>query len=101
VPVIVALATVSLYFMSLISNAVYIYIPEIYPTRMRALGSSVASAWLRIASIVGPYVVGILLATANLGAVFLFFGAAAVVGAVVVFAFAIETRGRILEEISP
>lgn len=101
VPVVVAFATVGLFFMSFISNAVYVYIPETYPTRMRALGSGVASAWLRIAAIVGPTIVGILLATANFGAVFEFFGASALVGAGAVFLFAIETRGRVLEEIAP
>ena len=101
VKIIVALATLGIFSMSFVSNAVYVYVPEIYPTRMRAMGSGVASAWLRIASIVGPYIVGLLLADANLGAVFEFFGATALVGAVAVFLFAIETRGRVLEEIAP
>ena len=101
VPAVVAIATFGQFSMSFISNAVYVYIPELYPTRMRALGSGVASAWLRIASIVGPFIVGLLLATANLGAVFEFFGVTALVGAVAVFLFAIETRGRVLEEIAP
>jgi MFS transporter, putative metabolite:H+ symporter len=100
VQVIVAFATFGIFSMSYVSNAVYVYIPETYPTRMRAFGSGVASASLRIASIVGPYVVGLLLATANLGAVFEFFGLTALFGAVAVFLFAIETRGRVLEEIA-
>ena len=33
---------------------VYVYVPEIDPTRMRALGAGVASSWLRIATIVAP-----------------------------------------------
>ena len=101
VPVIVAFATLGIFSMSFVSNGVYVYIPESYPTRMRALGSGVASAWLRIAAIVGPYIVGLLLSAANLRAVFEFFGGTALVGAIAVFLFAIETRGRVLEDIAP
>lgn len=101
VPAVVALATLGIFAMSFISNAVYVYIPETYPTRMRALGAGVASAWLRIAAIIGPSIVGILLGAANLMAVFEFFGITALIGAVAVFCFAIETRGRVLEEVSP
>jgi putative MFS transporter len=101
VPAVVALATLGIFAMSFISNAVYVYIPETYPTRIRALGAGVASAWLRIAAIIGPSIVGILLGAANLVAVFEFFGITALIGAVAVFLFAIETRGRVLEEVSP
>ena len=97
---VVTLATISYFFISILLAGVYTYVPEIYPTRMRALGAGVASAWLRIASIVGPTVVGVLLSYGSIGAVFLFFGLAAAVGAVVVVTCLIETSGRPLEDIA-
>jgi putative MFS transporter len=97
---VVELASVALFFISILLAAIYVYLPEVYPTRMRALGSGAASAWMRIASIVGPIIVGAILGGAGLSSVFLFFGASAFVGAAIVFLFAVETKQKILEEIS-
>jgi putative MFS transporter len=98
--VLVTLASVSLFFISILLASIYVYMPEIYPTRMRALGSGTGSAWLRIASIVGPAIVGVILGQAGIGSVFLFFAASGLIGALVVFLFAIETKGKVLEEIA-
>jgi MFS transporter, putative metabolite:H+ symporter len=70
---------------------------------MRALGVGVASSWMRIAAIVAPTIVGYILtgAGSDVGKAFLMFGIVGLVGAVVVVACCIETRGRILEEIAP
>lgn len=78
----------------------YVYMPEIYPTRIRALGAGVGSSWFRIGAIVSPMIIGFLVATASVSAVFLFFGCVALFGTVVTWLFAIETRGRVLEDIS-
>jgi MFS transporter, putative metabolite:H+ symporter len=83
------------------TNAVlYLYTPEIYPTRMRAIGTGLATSWLRIASAVGPAVVGVMVATKGIGSVFLMFAGVAVVGALAA-ARMIETRDRRLEDIAP
>jgi MFS transporter, putative metabolite:H+ symporter len=80
------------------SNAVlYLYTPEIYPTRMRAIGTGVATSWLRLASAIGPALVGFMVGAMGIGAVFLMFAAVAIVGAVAA-ARMIETRGQRLEE---
>jgi MFS transporter, putative metabolite:H+ symporter len=97
---VVTLASIALFFISILLAAIYVYLPEIYPTRMRALGSGVASSWMRIAAIVGPVIVGMILGGAGLPYVFLFFGVSAIAGALIVFLFAIETKQRILEEIA-
>ena len=97
---VVTLASIALFFISILLAAIFVYLPEIYPTRMRALGSGAASSWMRVASIVGPIVVGFILGGAGLPYVFLFFGVSAVVGAFIVFLFAVETKQKILEEIS-
>jgi putative MFS transporter len=91
---------ISYFFVNAINLGVYLYTPELYPTRMRAFGVGTATAWLRFASMVGPTVVGFMIAT-GLQSVFLAFGALAVVTAIVTALFAIETKQRILEEVSP
>lgn len=95
-------ASISYFFISSISLALYLYSPEIYPTRMRALGSSVGSAWLRIASAIGPSIVGFIVGQyASISVVFAMFGIIALVGAVITGLFAVETRGKVLEQVSP
>ena len=92
--------TVAYFFVSTINIGVYLYTPELYPTRTRALAVGTASAWLRLASIIGPTIVGLMVAT-GLGTVFLGFGIVAALAAVITALFAVETKGRVLEEISP
>jgi putative MFS transporter len=77
------------------------YTTENYPTHLRALGTGAAGAWIRLASMLGPLLVGLILPVGGLNAVFGLFGIVAVVGAVVCIAFAIETRGKLLEDLSP
>jgi putative MFS transporter len=98
--VVMCLSGISMFFLTLLLSGIYLYAPEIYPTRMRALGTGVATAWMRIASMVGPVIVGILITEYSVRAAFAFFGGAALVGAAVVAAFVIETRQRRLEEIA-
>ncbi len=88
------------FFVSVLSIGVYVYTPELYPTRTRAVAVGTATAWLRFASILGPSIVGAIVGS-GLGNVFLLFAAVAVIGAVITGLFAVETKGRILEDISP
>jgi putative MFS transporter len=82
------------------SNAVlYLYTPEVYPTRMRAIGTGLATSWLRIASAIGPAVIGFMVSKEGIAAVFLMFAVVAVVGAIA-SSYMIETRGRRLEDIA-
>jgi putative MFS transporter len=84
-----------------VAIAAYLYTPEVYPTRMRALGTSVGSAWLRLASIIGPTFVGFILTSSSIPYVFLGFGVVSLIGAVIVGLFAVETKEQRLEELSP
>ena len=59
------------------------------------------TAWLRLASIIGPNVVAAMVARSGLPSLFLLFGLVALAAALVVALFAVETKGRVLEEISP
>jgi putative MFS transporter len=92
--------TAAYFFVSTINIGVYLYTPELYPTRARALGVGTATAWLRFASMIGPTAVGYMIA-GGLPSVFWMFATAAAVAAVITGAFAIETKGRVLEEVSP
>jgi putative MFS transporter len=83
-----------------IAAVLYLYTPEIYPTRMRALGTGLATSWLRIASAVGPALVGFLVDAKGIRSVFLMFAAISAIGAFVATRM-VETTGRRLEEIAP
>lgn len=83
------------------ANAVlYLYTPEIYPTRMRAIGTGLSTSWLRISSAIGPAVVGVIVGARGVGPVFWMFAGVAMVGAVAALGM-IETRNRRLEDIAP
>jgi MFS transporter, putative metabolite:H+ symporter len=82
------------------SMAIFLYTAEIYPTRMRSIGVSCASAWLRIAATVGPVLVGYVLPRWGISGVFGMLAASAVIGSIAAL-FMIETRLRVLEEVSP
>ncbi len=81
-------------------SVLYAYTPELYPTRARATGSGCASAVGRLGSLIGPYVVGVVLPTTGQVGVFTMGAGAFVIAALVVAALGEETRGRTLETIS-
>src|SRR6185436_4452084 len=96
----VVLAVTSSYALLGSVNAVlYLYTPEIYPTRMRALATGAATCWLRLASAAGPLLVGYLVEASGPGAVFFMFGAVGLVAAVAAGRM-LETRNRTLEAIA-
>ena len=97
---VIVLVAISFMFISGNSMLVYLYTTEIYPTRLRSLGTGAASAWLRVASAAGPAIVGFALAGYGVSGVFLLFGMISLAGAAISFS-TVETRERMLEEISP
>jgi putative MFS transporter len=94
-------STLSFMCISTLSLALYLYTSEMYPTRVRALGTGAATAWLRIASIIGPITVGTLVASGGLSTVFLLFGIVVLAASIVIATFGTETKGKVLEDISP
>jgi putative MFS transporter len=78
----------------------YLYTPEIYPTRMRAMGTGLATSWLRVASATAPAIVGVVLARQGIAMVFLMFAVANIIGLIAATRM-IETANRALEDISP
>jgi len=98
---VLAIVSGSFFFCSLLALGLATYTAEIYPTQLRALGGGVASAWQRAASMAGPIMVGWVLPHWGINAVFVVFGLFALMGAIVAIFLAIETRGHVLEELSP
>ena len=97
---VMVMATMSYGLIGSIAAVLYLYTPEVYPTRMRATSTGLATSWLRLASAVGPSLVGLLVHTKGIGPVFLSFAAVSAVGAIAATRM-IETRERSLEEIAP
>jgi MFS transporter, putative metabolite:H+ symporter len=95
------LATATYAVLQTIAFSLYLYSAELYPTRLRAVGTGFGSAWLRAGSSIGPILVGWIVADLGIRYVFAAFAAVALVGGLVTLLFAIETKGRVLEELSP
>ena len=100
VAAVIILVTLSYGIVGSVNAVLYLYTPEVYPTRMRAIGTGSATCWLRLASAAGPLLVGYFVAARGTGAVFLMFAAAGVIGALAA-TFMLETRNRRLEDIAP
>jgi len=96
---VIALVTVSYGITGSVNTVLYLYTPEVYPTRMRAIGTGAATCWLRLASGAGPLLVGYIVGAGGIGSVFLMFAAVGVVGALAATRM-LETRNRRLEDIA-
>jgi putative MFS transporter len=99
VAAVIVLGTLAYGIIGSCNAVVYLYTPEIYPTRMRAIGTGLATSWLRLASAVGPALVGLMVSEGGIGAVFALFAVVSALGALAASQM-IETRGRQLEEIA-
>ncbi|WP_026328602.1 MFS transporter [Streptomyces sulphureus] len=93
-------ASVATLFVFSMNAGLYLYSPELYPTRNRAMGASFGGLWNRLGVILGPIVVGAMMNSgASLRLVFLQLACVAAVGALVAF-FSPETKGKTLEELN-
>ncbi|MGA3127917.1 MAG: MFS transporter [Candidatus Korobacteraceae bacterium] len=100
-PVLFAAAVPLTAGVSVNSCVIYLYAPELFPTRMRAWTTSTGSAAGRIGSIIAPIAIGaILQAKLGLVSVFVLLGMLGLVGLIVVVALGVETKLRTLEELS-
>lgn len=87
---------------SLCTTILFTYTSELYPTRMRGLGVAVGSGMLRLAAVIAPAAVGVLLGSGfGVDSVFAMFGVAGLIGAVVLALFGIETKQQNLETLAP
>jgi putative MFS transporter len=83
------------------AGSIYLYAPELFPTRMRSWATSTGSAASRIGSIVAPLAIGsVLQAGLGLLSVFALLGAMCLTGLVAIVVAGIETKQRVLEELA-
>jgi MFS transporter, putative metabolite:H+ symporter len=99
VAAVVLLVSVSYGIVGSVNAVLYLYTPEIYPTRMRAIGTGAATCWLRLASAAAPLLVGYLVDAKGTGSVFLTFAAAGVIGALAATRM-VDTDNRRLEDLA-
>jgi MFS transporter, putative metabolite:H+ symporter len=95
------LATCGTTCLGTVSVSIYVYTSELYPTRMRALGAGMGSTVRNIFTTSSPTLVALALSSYGLPGVFTMLGLAPLVPAFMVLAFGTETKGRVLEEVSP
>lgn len=95
------LATMAYAILQTIAFSLYLYSAELYPTRLRAVGTGFGSAWLRAGSSIGPMLVGWIVDGPGIPYVFAAFAAVALAGGLVTLMFATEAKGRVLEDLSP
>jgi len=98
---VVTLATLAFASMGMIPGSLGMYTAENYPNHLRAIGSGASSIAQRLSSVVGPYLVGVILPAYGVNGVFGMFGIFAVIAGVTCALFSVETSGRTLEELSP
>ncbi|MFS2294267.1 putative MFS transporter [Actinomadura hallensis] len=94
-------SSLAAFFIFATNVTLYLYTPELFPTRSRALGCSTGGVFNRLGVILGPIVVGRIIAHGGTNAtVFGALGAAALLGALFAL-LATETRGKTLEQLAP
>lgn len=85
------------------SGLIYLYAPELFPTRMRSWATSTGSAASRLGSIAAPLLIGVLLQVGAGTGLTLVFGAlalASVLGFAALSLFGVETAQRPLDDIA-
>jgi putative MFS transporter len=76
-------------------GALYAYSPEHYPTEIRGTGTGLAAAFGRVGGILGPLLVGYLVAAeVSIDSIFLIFGIAILIGALAVLFLGEETKKK-------
>jgi len=98
---VMGLAMLASAFNSILALGLSTYTAELYPTEMRAIGVGVGNAWVRFAAIVGPIFIGWAVPTLGLNIAYGVFAIFAIIGGLTVILFATETKGKVLEVLSP
>ena len=88
-------------FNSILALGLSTYTAELYPTEMRAIGVGVGNAFVRFAAIVGPIFLGWARPNIGLNNAYLIYGCFGLIGGLTVIFIAIETKGKVLELLSP
>jgi MFS transporter, putative metabolite:H+ symporter len=94
-------ATIANFCLASVSVSIYVFTSELYPTRMRALGCGMGSTVRNVFTTLSPTMVALMLTNYGLSGVFTMLGLAPLIPCLMVFAYGTETKGRVLEEVSP
>jgi putative MFS transporter len=94
-------ATIANFCLASVSVSIYVFTSELYPTRMRALGCGMGSTVRNLFTTLSPMMVALMLSNYGLPGVFTMLGIAPLIPCLMVFLFGTETKGRVLEEVSP
>jgi len=94
-------ATIANFCLASVSVSIYVFTCELYPTRMRALGTGMGSTVRNVFTTLSPTMVALMLTNHGLPGVFTMLGLVPLIPSLMVFAFGTETRARVLEEVSP
>jgi SP family xylose:H+ symportor-like MFS transporter len=95
---VLTLCAIAFYAVSL-APVVWVLIAEIFPNRLRSVGVSVAVATLWASSFVLTYSFPLILRFTSMAAAFFLYSGVCFLGAVLVYAFVPETKGKTLEEL--
>ena len=99
--VLLVCATVANFFLASVSVSIYVFTSELYPTRMRALGCGMGSTIRNVFTTMSPMAVAFMLTGYGLPGVFTMLGLAPLIPCLMVLVWGTETKGRVLEEVSP
>lgn len=89
------------FFLFAMWSVLYAYTAELYPTHARATGAGFASAIGRVGSLLGPFIVGIILPRVGQAGIFALGAACFLAAGLVVLIFGRESKLKALEEIAP
>lgn len=95
---VLTLCAIAFYAVSL-APVTWVLISEIFPNRLRSAGVSAAVASLWAASFALTYSFPLLMRFASMAGTFFIYSGVCFLGAVLVYAFVLETKGKTLEEI--
>ena len=92
--VVATFCALALGFMACGFITAYVYTPELYPTSIRAIGCGLGGAWLKVAAIFAPALVGKTMIGGNLEVAFYMLAAVPFLAAVAVHFLGSRRRGR-------
>ena len=99
--VLLVCATIAHVSLSTVSVSLYVFTAELYPTRMRALGTGLGSTVRNLFAMMSPLLVALMLTDYGLPGVFIMLGFVPLIPAVLLWRYGTETSRRVLEEVSP
>ena len=99
--VLLVCATIANFCLASVSVSIYVFTAELYPTRMRALGCGMGSTVRNVFTTLSPTLVGLMLSSYGLSGVFGMLGLAPLIPCFMILMWGTETKGRVLEEVSP